>query len=79
MFDQRDYVISERKYEYSKVVSVFKHMRDNYSTKSSLSLELINRTLQDLEDNKGEGISPQTYNCIIRVLLSFVPEEIKNY
>jgi len=79
MFNQEDYFISERKFECSKSISTLKYLKDNFSEKSPLSLHLINNTLTELENNDGIGVSPQTYNCIIRALLSYVPEEIKNY
>ena len=79
MFNQEDYFISERKLECSKLIYILRHLKDNYNDESPLSLHLINNTLAELENNNGIGITPQTYNCIILVLLSYVPEEIKNY
>lgn len=79
MFNQENYTISERKLECSKTISIFKYLKDNYNDKLPLSLHLINNTLAELESNNGIGVTPQTYNCIIRVLLLYVPEEIKNY
>jgi len=79
MFNQRDYFISERKLEFSKICSILKYLKDNYSEKSPLSLELINKTFNELEENNGENVTPQTFNCIILMLISFVPDNIKYY
>lgn len=79
MFNQRDYMLSERHLEGTKIVSILNYLKDNYSEKSPLNLELINRTLKEIDDMDEEGLSPQAYNCILLVLLSFVPDNLKNY
>jgi hypothetical protein len=79
MFVQEDYTISERRLEYSKVMSVFKYLIENYNENSPIDSELLEKTYQELKNNKGIGVSPQAYNNIIRALLAFVPDKIKNY
>lgn len=79
MFNQKDYVLSERKLENSKIVSMLNYLKDNYNEKSPLNINLINNTLKEIENQFDEGLSPQAYNCIILALLSYVPEEIKEY
>ncbi len=79
MFNQKDYILSESKLENSKIVSMLYYLKDNYSEKSPLNIDLINNTLNEIENQFNDGLSPQAYNCIILVLLSYVPKEIKEY
>lgn len=79
MFNRRDYVLSERHLERSKLISILNYLKDNYSVKSPLNLDLINNTLKEIENEDDFGLSPQAYNCVILALLSYVPKEIKEY
>lgn len=79
MYTQEDYSISERKLECSKVKSTLIYLKDNYNDDSPVFMELLNNAINEIEENKGVGVTPQTYNIIIKALLSFVPDNIKAY
>ena len=76
MFTQQEYTISERHYEYSRILSTIK-VRLEEIKQEGLDTSYLQSVYDDLKDNGGVGIAPNHYDTILLLLLEYVPEEIK--
>ncbi|WP_051582386.1 hypothetical protein [Lysinibacillus fusiformis] len=77
MFMQTDYCISERNYEYSKIISIMKVHLEKMK-KEGLNTDIIEKVINELETSGGENLTPQNMDFIFLILLEYVPEEVKD-
>ncbi|MED4760213.1 hypothetical protein [Priestia megaterium] len=73
------YYISDKDNEYFQVLSIISHLLEKAKNEGNYAVwgESLEKLKTQLEDNKGQNITPWQYNMIINVLLDFVPEDIK--
>lgn len=75
-----DYYINDRHDQYSQVMSVIKErlIQVQGVKGKETSEDYYKLVLAELEENGGSNITVSQFNAIIRALLEFVPEDIKN-
>jgi fructose-1,6-bisphosphatase len=78
-YQQKDYDISAKDNEYYQVLSIAKNLlvKANNEGRYPVWGETLEKLIKELEENKGDNVTPWQYNFIISILLDHVPEDLK--
>ncbi|OWA36758.1 hypothetical protein B9G55_01370 [Saccharibacillus sp. O16] len=79
-YQQKDYFIYSRDNEYYQILSIIEHGLEKAHASGSYPVwgESLDKLKSLLEENQGENITPWEFNMIIKVLLDYVPEKIRD-
>ncbi|MDX5475028.1 MAG: hypothetical protein LPK00_05770 [Bacillaceae bacterium] len=79
MFQQKDYFLSAKDNEYYKVLALTTNLLEKAKKEGNYPVwgETLDKLKNELEENKGDNITPWQFNMIINILLEYVPEELK--
>lgn len=78
---QKDYFISCKDNEYYQILSIVDNLLKKAIAEGKYPVwgECLEKLKNELEENKGENVTPWQFNMIISILLDFVPSEIKKF
>ncbi|MFS0600454.1 hypothetical protein [Peribacillus frigoritolerans] len=78
-YQQKDYYISAKDNEYYHVLSIAKNLlvKANNEGRYPVWGETLEKLIKELEENRGDNVTPWQYNFIISILLEHVPEDLK--
>jgi hypothetical protein len=79
-YQQKEYYIHSRDNEYYKILSIINYRLKEAHDKGNYPVwgEMLDKLKAELEANAGENLEPWHYNMIIKILLEFVPDSIKD-
>jgi hypothetical protein len=80
MIQQKDYFITAKDNEYYHVLALVTNLLRKAKAEGNYPVwgETLEKLKSELEENKGDNVTPWQFNMIITILLDYVPEELKN-